>query len=206
MAKIFTWFKWCVLLLILGGLLLGGMKYLSHDSRLGLSNDRAAYHEYHSGYQGPWNDRQNMNSFDDRRADHDGFAHIQSGQAYHKHRKPWVPWVLPFIIACGLAIVGWRWVKRSEGNLLKKWLGITMLLLALLPLIGPIIGIALIVFFIFLITGNIKNTYSHMNVETLPTFYNSETDSPYKHEWYTDFLDEWEKETLKKKSNKEDVQ
>ncbi|GIM45305.1 hypothetical protein DNHGIG_08540 [Collibacillus ludicampi] len=206
MSKIFTWFKWCVCLLILGGLLFGGLKYMSHDWRLGHSNDRAAYQEYHSGYQGSWNDRQNMNNYDDRRANHGEFTHIQSGHAYHKHGKQWVPWLLPFILACGLAIAGWRWVKRSEGNLLKKWLGITLILLALLPLIGPIIGIALIALFIFLITRNIKDVYSHMNLETPASFYNSETDSPYKHEWYTDFLDEWEQETMKKKNKKEDVQ
>lgn len=196
MAKLFSGLKWGIVLVILGVLTFVGVRYLGHHGQEHPYNGRVVAQEYHM-QQMPSNHGDNRMVFAERRINYEGDDQDMRGRMHHSRHG--FPWVASFLIGGIMVVGGWMLVKRSQGNRVKKWIGVSLILLALLPLIGPLVGIAAVALLLLVTMRILKKPSGRTIVETVPEFYDSKTKD-------ADFLDEWEKQVMNKKNNKGDVQ
>ncbi|MEC2479781.1 hypothetical protein P9W83_24765, partial [Bacillus cereus] len=87
-------------------------------------------------------------------------------------------------LAFGFVLFGWYMLRKSEGNMVKKWTGILLLVIGVLPVLPVLAFVAIIVW-----------TYKKLKEKRLATHIDVYSD--FQVHQQVDILDQWERSIRK---------
>lgn len=75
------------------------------------------------------------------------FNNFERDQHHEKHHEKEFEglFFIPFLLAFGFVLFGWYMLRKSEGNMVKKWTGILLLVIGVLPVLPVLAFVAIIV-------------------------------------------------------------
>ncbi|MFE7912975.1 hypothetical protein ACFUVX_15645, partial [Bacillus mobilis] len=91
---------------------------------------------------------------------------------------------IPFLLAFGFVLFGWYMLRKSEGNMVKKWTGILLLVIGVSPVLPVLAFVAIIGW-----------TYKKLKEKRLATHIDVYSD--FQVQQQVDILDQWERSIRK---------
>ncbi|WP_338788504.1 hypothetical protein [Metabacillus sp. FJAT-53654] len=98
--------------------------------------------------------------------------------------------LLPFLVSIGLIALGWWIWKKADGESVKKWVGIFLLIVGLFSILPLIIAIPVLLLALYLAFKQKKAGTDFIDEPIMVT-------SPTYHTTTHDILDDWERKTKK---------
>ncbi|WP_242220942.1 hypothetical protein [Bacillus cereus group sp. BfR-BA-01380] len=176
--KKWCWLKWMLTLPLLLTLLFFGLHSMKSERWDHEKHKKAEYAISHD------KERQ---AFQTKKEDFAGFERHTHHEKHHEKRFDDLFFV-PFLLELVLVLFGWLILRKSEGNMAKKWTGILLLIIGLLPLL-PILALAAMIVWAYkkfkqkrTVTSEYINTDMY-NVSTMQK--------------QIDILDQWERNIRK---------
>ncbi|PEA54153.1 hypothetical protein CON64_14310 [Bacillus pseudomycoides] len=179
--KKLRWLKWVLILPLLLTLLFFGLHSMKFE-RWG--------HEKHKKTEYAISHDKEKEDFLTKKED---FAKFERHTRHEKHHENGFDnlFFVPFLLELGLILFGWFILRKSEGNMAKKWTGILLLIIGLLPLL-PILALVAIIAWAykkFKHKRTITSEYININMYNVSTMQKQ-----------IDILDQWER-NIRKEEN-----
>jgi hypothetical protein len=182
-CKKLCWLKWILILPLLLTLLFFGLHSMKSE-RWNHEEHRKTEHVVAHDKEGQAFFTEKGHFANSERHDHD---------QYKKHHEKEFDDVFfaPFLLEIGLVLFGWLILRKSEGNMAKKWTGVLLLVIGLFPLI-PILALAAAITWVYRKFKEKRTiTSEHIDIHT----YNFSTSQK-----QIDILDQWER-NIRKEEN-----
>ncbi|MEI4832188.1 hypothetical protein WAX78_22645 [Bacillus sp. FJAT-53711] len=180
-CKKLRWLKWILILPLLLTLLFFGLHSMKHE-RWDYEKHRKAEYAVASHKEG-----QAFFTEKGRFADSERHTHHEK----HHEKEFGDVFFAPFLLELGFVLFGWLILRKSEGNMAKKWTGVLLLVIGLFPFI-PILALAAVIIWAYKKFKQ-KRTIAneHIDIHT----YNFSTMQK-----QIDILDQWER-NIRKEEN-----
>ncbi len=172
--KKMRWLKWILILPLLLALLLFGLHSMKFDRGEHEKHKQAAYTVSHD---------KEREAFV---AQKEKFHHFERQNHHEKHFEKEFGglFFIPFLLAFGFVLFGWFMIRKSEGNMVKKWTGILLLVIGVLPVLPILAFVAAIVW-----------AYKKFKEKRVAT--DIELYSDFQVQKQVDILDQWERNIRK---------
>ncbi|MCM3737027.1 hypothetical protein M3215_14775 [Bacillus cytotoxicus] len=131
--KKLCWLKWILILPLLLSILFFGLHSMKFERWDHEKHKKAEYAISHD------KERQ---AFVTKKEDSAGFERHTHHDKHHEKRFDDLFFV-SFLLELSLVLFGWLILRKSEGNIAKKWTGILLLIIGLLPLLPIVVLIAM---------------------------------------------------------------
>lgn len=172
--KKWRWLKWILILPLLLALLLFGLHSMKFDRGDHEKHKQAAYTVSHD---------KEREAFVTQK---EKFHNFEQNQHHEKHHEKEFEglFFIPFLLAFGFVLFGWFMLRKSEGNMVKKWTGILLLVIGLLPVLPMLAFVAAIVW-----------AYKKLKEKRMAT--DIDLYSDFQVQQQVDILDQWERNIRK---------
>lgn len=132
--KKLRWLKWVLILPLFLGLLLFGLHSMKFERWGHEKHKEAAYTISHD------KDRE---AFVTKKEKFNNFERDQHDEKHHEKEFEGL-FFIPFLLAFGFVLFGWLILRKSEGNMVKKWTGILLLVIGVLSVLPVLAFVAII--------------------------------------------------------------
>ncbi|PEX90574.1 hypothetical protein [Bacillus cereus] len=172
--KKLRWLKWIVILPLFLALLLFGLHSMKFDRWDHEKHKQAAYTVSHD---------KEREAFVTQKEKFNSFERDQHHEKHHEKEFEGL-FFIPFLLAFGFVLFGWLILRKSEGNMVKKWTGILLLVIGVLPALPILAFVAMIVW-----------VYKKFKEKRMAT--NIDLYSDFQVQKQVDILDQWERNIRK---------